>query len=239
MSVMSTSCNTWVQPPGCLPDVDDIIFSSAPPACPAQGQLWWDGTMLHLFGGAAWADIGPTVGGGAFVGTSPPQNPASGTLWWNGVGMQLWNGAFWVSATPLPFTDGSLAAPGQLGELITYTFAQQFAVSASNQTFPIPGITVSAGDWDIWAWGSCSVYVQSVEFYSTTVPSGMSGTLEAYDSALLNGGTGTVQVSARVVSPTVRGSFSAVTTLPVTLLVLQTVGSGGTFTFNAAARRVR
>lgn len=214
----------------------------SPPPCPPSGfptpcPPWFPPP-------AAQAPWYPGANGGVSFSATPPVNPVRGHFWWDGTTLHLFDGAAWVDvggggSGAKGVVDGSVAAPGQIGELITYTFSQPFAVSPSNQTFSVSGMVVPPGDWDIWAWGACNVYVQTVEFYSTTVPTGMSSELEAYDSAVILGGTGTVQVSARVVSPTVRGTFSVATPIPITLLVQQTVGSAGTFTLNMSARRVR
>lgn len=105
-----TPCPPWFPPPAgqapWYPGANGgVSFSATPPANPIRGNFWWDGTMLHLFDGAAWVNIGPGAsgspgsGGGAFVGTSPPSNPAQGALWWNGFIMQVWNGTAWVQVS--------------------------------------------------------------------------------------------------------------------------------------------
>lgn len=100
-----TPCPPWFPPPAgqapWYPGANGgVSFSATPPVNPIRGNFWWDGTMLHLFDGAAWVDIGPGASGapgsgGAFVGTSPPANPAQGALWWNGTVLQVWDGTSW------------------------------------------------------------------------------------------------------------------------------------------------
>lgn len=106
-----TPCPPWFPPPAgqapWYPGANGgVSFSATPPANPTRGNFWWDGTILHLFDGAAWVDIGPSTpgmgGGGTVVGTSPPQNPAIGTTWWNGTIFQVWDGATWKLVGPPP-----------------------------------------------------------------------------------------------------------------------------------------
>lgn len=101
-----TPCPPWFPPPAgqapWYPGANGgVSFSATPPANPIRGNFWWDGTMLHLFDGAAWVNIGPGAsggGGGAFVGTTPPSNPAVGALWWNGTVLAVWDGTKWAAA---------------------------------------------------------------------------------------------------------------------------------------------
>lgn len=105
-----TPCPPWFPPPAgqapWYPGANGgVSFSATPPANPIRGNFWWDGLMLHLFDGAAWVDIGPSVpgspgGGGTVVGTSPPMNPAIGTTWWNGTIFQVWDGNTWKLVGP-------------------------------------------------------------------------------------------------------------------------------------------
>lgn len=132
-----TPCPPWFPPPAgqapWYPGANGgVSFSATPPANPIRGNFWWDGTMLHLFDGAAWVDIGPSGAGagGTFVGTSPPSNPASGTTWWNGTVFQVWDGAKWQAVGP-----PAAVSSGKT----TITFAMQQTTS----------LTVAATAWTI------------------------------------------------------------------------------------------
>lgn len=75
-----------------------VSFSQTAPVNPIRGNFWWDGTMLHLFDGAVWVNIGPGAGsasGLTVVGSAPPSNPAVGQEWWNGTALQVWDGVAW------------------------------------------------------------------------------------------------------------------------------------------------
>lgn len=63
MTLFVPSYTEWMQPPPCPAPVPGIVFSSTIPSCPAQGQLWWNGSVLSMFDGAVWVSIGPAVGG--------------------------------------------------------------------------------------------------------------------------------------------------------------------------------
>ena len=79
-----------------------VSFGSVAPPNPVRGHMWWDGTVLWLFDGAAWVTVGGTpsaVGGGAAVGTSPPSAPFTGQLWFNGSVLFIWNGTAWVPSS--------------------------------------------------------------------------------------------------------------------------------------------
>lgn len=101
-----TPCPPWFPPPAgqapWYPGANGgVSFSASPPVNPIRGNFWWDGTMLHLFDGAAWVNIGPSPGGsGTVVSTSPPANPSTGTTWWNGTIFQVWDGTTWKLVGP-------------------------------------------------------------------------------------------------------------------------------------------
>lgn len=63
MSMLSAPCGTWTPPPCPAPVPGAVLISATPPPCPGSGQLWWDGSILHLFDGVVWVSIGSAVGG--------------------------------------------------------------------------------------------------------------------------------------------------------------------------------
>lgn len=108
-----------------------IIFSPNPPANPAQGGLWWntDVSKLYVFDGGQWIVVINTPEGAAGGGGLPP-----------GV------------------TDGSDAAPGDIGEYVRTQYAMQGITQGSGTWAVLAGqsIDLSAGDWDV----VCLVYIQ-------------------------------------------------------------------------------
>jgi hypothetical protein len=74
-----------------------VSFGATAPANPVRGHMWWDGTSMWLFDGAAWVAIGGASGtGGAATGTTPPANPFNGQQWFNGSTLFVWDGNAWV-----------------------------------------------------------------------------------------------------------------------------------------------
>jgi hypothetical protein len=74
-----------------------VSFGATAPANPVRGHMWWDGSSMWLFDGAAWVAIGGQgSGGGAATGTTPPANPFTGQQWFNGSVLYIWDGNAWV-----------------------------------------------------------------------------------------------------------------------------------------------
>lgn len=122
----------------------------------------------------------------------------SGTWAWNGGTQQWtvlpsgtsqvygWDGTTqtWVpvtggGGTGMGVTDGSVAAPGQIGELVAVLGTQHIPVPLSSGTITYVNLvttSLTAGDWDISGWvqwvpaaaGSTAPYVVGGALYSTT-----------------------------------------------------------------------
>jgi hypothetical protein len=74
-----------------------VSFGATAPPNPVRGHMWWDGTSMWLFDGAAWVAIGGQgAGGGAATGTTPPAQPFTGQQWFNGSTLYIWDGNAWV-----------------------------------------------------------------------------------------------------------------------------------------------
>lgn len=74
-----------------------ISFGASPPPNPVRGHLFWDGTALWLFDGAAWVAVGGAgASGGTATGSQPPAIPFAGQLWFNGSTLFVWDGNAWV-----------------------------------------------------------------------------------------------------------------------------------------------
>ena len=101
-----------------------ISFGNVAPINPVRGHLWWTGTVLALWDGAAWvsttngAIIVPPQGGtpvppgtgSVIISSTPPGNPIAGMQWWDGSVLRVFDGAQWNivgpggAAGPIPTT---------------------------------------------------------------------------------------------------------------------------------------
>ena len=127
------------------PGAPSITVAPAPPTSPALGNLWWDTVGGQLY---VWYNDGTSsqwVVANNIAGAYLPT--AGGTL----TGPLT----FAANQTPWPkpivgVTDGSNAAAGQVGELLSINnIASPSAVSTSAWQSPVPGLPVTAGDWDV------------------------------------------------------------------------------------------
>lgn len=80
-----TPCPPWFPPPAgqapWYPGANGgVSFSATPPVNPIRGNLWWDGTMLHLFDGAAWVQVGPGAVSPPITGITDGSNVAPGQV---------------------------------------------------------------------------------------------------------------------------------------------------------------
>lgn len=201
-----TPCPPWFPPPAgqapWYPGANGgVSFSATPPLNPIRGNLWWDGTMLHLFDGAAWVNIGP---------------PAPGS-------------------TPAGVTDGSNAAPGQVGEFLLGRSTFPFLATPNVTTGTITPLVVQPGDWDIWGvMDSGGVAVTGVSFVLAPVPVGM---LDPVAAAFFAG----TSSEGIIINGLGRGNFTVATALTFNLVVSQenTGGAAGTSNFRCSCRRRR
>jgi hypothetical protein len=121
-----------------------VSFGTAPPTNPVRGHFWWDGTGLALFDGAAWVAItnaaivppGQTIGSvSGSTGTGNGGTPGTGLV-----------------GPIIGVTDGSMAQPGQVGELINSgDISTTMALNASGTTTQnfVLFSALPAGDWDL------------------------------------------------------------------------------------------
>ena len=74
-----------------------ISFGSQPPPNPVRGHLFWNGTTLFLFDGAAWVSVGgASTGPVTPPGSTFPTNPAAGQQFFDGTTLWIWDGNAWV-----------------------------------------------------------------------------------------------------------------------------------------------
>jgi hypothetical protein len=187
------------------------------------------------------------------IGATPPVNPAIGSLWWDSVGgqMYIWfndgNTSQWVAATNqigggyLPLTggvmtgpvalmgvtDGSDAAPGQIGEVISSVVTTGVPLT-SGTGINLTSISLTPGDWDV----SGDVWIVVGTGGAAIVTGAISSVSGAFPVMGINGGR--TQICAAISASssnllsvnTVRVSVTATT--PYYLIVLCTFPSGTT-----------
>ena len=243
-----------------------VTVSSVAPSPVQNGALWYDlvGGQLYTWvndgSSSQWViavNSGSSSGASIWVGDSPPIGPLAGALWFDSVGGQLYvwfndgSSNQWVPTTnqfgggyqpSKGVTDGSDAAPGQLGEVISSNVTTPVALPTSNTSFTVGSISLTAGDWDI----SGEVWIATAGALPTLVSGGIYPTTTLPPATTLNGSRASLQlnspgpfVGSQVLAlRPCRASLSATTTYY--LLALATFPSGSpTATGNIIARRVR
>jgi hypothetical protein len=132
-------------------------------------------------------------------------------------------------------TDGSNAAPGNIGEFMTATANATFAAGVVTTTTLSP-IVIPPGDWDLWSFSEQTVETGIVWYYASPQPVGvtndMSGIAGAPGAGLLT----------RVIGLPARGSFTVPTLLAFHVEVHQDTVAGllaGTLYLTVSGRRRR
>ena len=127
------------------------------PASPTLGQQFTAAGVTWTWDGVKW---GPSSAAGVLIaiGDAPPASPTNGALWWDSVSGQLFvfyndgTSSQWVPTTNQigngGVTDGSNAAAGVVGEVISALFLTAISIPAATQT-NIGSIALSPGDWDV------------------------------------------------------------------------------------------
>lgn len=146
-------------------------------------------------------------------------------------------------------TDGSNAAAGQIGELISGTLGAPQAPAASASYVAIATITLTAGDWDVWAVGAINGGATTAStqliFAISTSNSGVDGGAGAANSQYNHYGPSevAVPVSGFLQTPVGTRRVSVTTSTPIYLVgrMLYTVVGGAAFDVASqiSARRVR
>ena len=148
-----------------------ITTGDVAPTTPQPGTLWWDsvGGQLYVWytdaNSSQWIIAVNTANFPSItVGATPPINPGIGDMWWDSIGAQLYiwyadaNSSQWVPTSnqlggnfqPLTgVTDGSDAAAGQIGEIISGVNTTGSAIPASTPQ-NVVAIALTAGDWDVF-----------------------------------------------------------------------------------------
>ena len=147
-----------------------VGLGDTPPATPQPGTLWWDsvGGQLYVWyqdaNTSQWVIATNTANFPSItVGANPPLAPTAGALWWDSNGAQLYiwytdgSSSQWVPSVnqlggnfqPLTgVTDGSDAAAGQIGEVISNVITT-VVVLTTGVTSVVGQINLTPGDWDV------------------------------------------------------------------------------------------
>jgi hypothetical protein len=144
-AALQAATKQYVDAHGATPGSAIVFIGDTPPSSPAVGGLWWDsvGGQLYTFyndgNSSQWvvannSPAGPAGPAGATGATGPAgaQGPA---------GPQ---GVFGPGVT-----DGSNAAAGQVGEVISSTVTAGVALT-SNTTIVVASIALTPGDWEVF-----------------------------------------------------------------------------------------
>ena len=137
------------------------VVSDTPPASPQVGQLWFDGVGGQTYVWVQDANSSQWVIANNAQGAAGPPGPA---------------GAAGPNTMPMGVTDGSVAAPGRVGEVMSSIVNSGVALSNSVQT-QIASITLTPGDWDVFGevWVSGTAAGINIGAYISIVGNGSAG----------------------------------------------------------------
>lgn len=223
-------------PPSCPPPLAPP-FPCPPPGFPTPCPPWFPPP-------AAQAPWYPGANGGVTFSAATPVNPIRGNFWWNGTILQMFDGAAWVSIGPsvatgiTGVTDGSNAAPGQVGEFITSSNTFSYAAYPANTTQNVSSLVVQPGDWDLNANMTTSTIIGGADFGLNPQPVGVSSAMVAGESNISMTGTET----AVLIAQAARASLTVPTLLAFTCHVYQNSVNtlpAGTATLVVTGRRRR
>lgn len=137
-----------------------------------------------------------------------PSNPTVGQVFQN----WIWDGTMWTAQGPLfmplnGVTDGSSAAPGQVGEFLT-AIAGPITIAAST-IVTVCTLALPAGDWLIAGWGTISTATASnnLQIYMSN---SISSVLTYSGSSTMTGPTGQTNLGGSIL-PVRIGSASPFT----------------------------
>ena len=158
---------------GVLTSAGLVTVSATAPSPVQNGALWYDlnGGQLYTWvndgTSSQWViavNSGGSSGASITIGDTPPAGPLTGALWFDSVGGQLYvwyndgGSNQWVPTTnqigggyqlSKGVTDGSDAAAGQIGEVISSAIATPGVTLTAATTIAVTSIALTAGDWDV------------------------------------------------------------------------------------------
>lgn len=163
------------------------VVGSSPPSNPTAGQLWWDDVSGQLFvwyvdaNSSQWvvANVSP-------AGPTGPAGPAGAT---GPAGPQGPPGVM-----PPGVTNGSVAAPGQVGELLSFTTIINSGITNGAAFAQVDTYNLPPGDWQ------CALYYTGIVFVTgftsgvaaiqtSTTGANPVGNIAAYSPFLNSGGS--------------------------------------------------
>ena len=255
---------TKVDAGGVLTAAGLVTVSATPPSPVQNGALWYDLTGGQLYTwvndgtSSQWViavNSGGSSGASITIGDTPPAGPLTGALWFDSVGGQLYvwyndgGSNQWVPTTnqiggggyqlSKGVTDGSDAAAGQIGEVISNVNTTGVAMT-NGVVVNICMITLTAGDWDVSGEYSFFGSAQNV--------TGMNAALNSVSATFPTQATSSIGSSRTGFAGTFGGSFLSPKTCRVSLsapapyyLIGNASFPSGTVTAygNIWARRVR
>jgi hypothetical protein len=221
----NSNTNTW-----CCDGDDDFPCPPFPSGCPP----WFDPPHSPWYPGA---------NAGVSFGTTPPLNPVRGNFWWDGVQLWMFDGAAWVnvSAAGAPaVTNGTNAAPGQIGEVLYLVSTGTFPNTLLTQTFT--SLVLTPGDWSFQVWIELvAAWTTGAYMMLSPLPPGVRNYMRVVTGALAIG-TATL-VDTSIVGPIVQANVAQQTPMNISLTTnydgTATGQPVGTFNCYASARRIR
>lgn len=187
----------------------------------------------------------PVPAPGIIFSSTIPPSPVQGQLWWNGSALSMFDGAVWVNIGPAVggavrgVVDGSAAPPGYVGEFISGSYPFTYTGYPNTTTQNIPSLIIPAGDWNIGAALNMSTDFDGASIIvAPPIPSGLSSSMFTVAAVAYSTGA----QATTLVTPAVRGSFSAATLLTFTVVVENTSTAGlpaGNGTLAVTGRRMR
>lgn len=218
---------------------------------------------VYTWDGLAWTITAGGAGGGTSVevGDTPPASPGPGALWWDTVNVKLfmWDGGQWVVVSNVPeggatgggppfmgVTDGSDAAPGEIGEFLIAS-ASNVTVTSGNAAYPVI-LPLTPGDWDVTGHllvtgGQNGVSVAITDLVWNVVPGGSSNGQQIGSISLTNI-TGLASITSTTMNlgldaGPVRFSISAAMNAVLVVVIVFTGVASLTVSGQVSARRMR
>lgn len=215
-----------------------VTVADNAPSSPVSGQLWFDdiGGQLYVFDAAnQWVIAvnqalisGGTTGSGIFVLQTTP-TITTPTIQQGTINQPTIN-----QPKTMGVTDGSNAAAGQVGEFVTAS-GNLTPPSSSFTWTNVAQVTLSAGDWEVWAYLFATVSSGALSSFQASV----TNVSNSYQGGAYYNLIGTTVNNIALDLPRRRWSLSASTTLYATAALTFTAGALSSCGAVLYARRMR
>ena len=218
---------------GVLTSAGLVTVSATAPSPVQNGALWYDlnGGQLYTWvndgTSSQWViavNSGGSSGASITIGDTPPAGPLTGALWFDSIGGQLYvwyndgGSNQWVPTTnqiggggyqlSKGVTDGSDAAAGQIGEVISNVNTTGVAMT-NGVAVNVCTITLTAGDWDVSGEYSSVASAQNI--------TGMNAALNSVSATFPNQATSSIGSSRTGFAGTFGSSYLSPKTCRVSL----------------------